>query len=526
MKKVVALVLCVIMVLSLAACGATEPKNEGGNNSDIAWEDSSVKVAIEADPGTFGPYETNNNGRRQVLPEIFEALGMYQGHGDTVTGVMAKKWYPTEGKENTYTIEIYDYITDSNGNQITADDIIFSYTEGASTYKRYLKAMESITKIDDYTLEIKLKTNELAALEHIMALCWIVDEDSYTSDADKMAYTPVGTGPYKFVSNVEGSSVTVVARDDYWQKDESLLVNNQFRNVKNIEFLVVKESAQKSNMLKTGEIDIVSGMTYEQAKNFMEDPEYTVDSTLDQKARTLVFNCNEASVCSNLDLRQAICYAVDAAGVLAGFDDAGELAWAIGNSTYPDVLEKWKEDGYYEQDLDKAKELLKKSGVAEGTTIRILTDNSEMNGTIATIIQGYLTQIGLNTEIMAYEQTLTKTYMRDFTSFDIYLVYNGNADFAVPMWQERLTNTSYDDGLNYCGINDSELQKLIDTAITVNGHTEENITALHNYIKDNALIYALFSPYIYTVANKNMTEEWLTEGMWLVPGCCKYVWNK
>ena len=542
MKKLTAILLALTLALSLfSGCNSvTAPTtdNPGTGNvvnappvdvdasSQIAWEDSYVKVAIDLDPGTFGPFETNNNGRRQTLPEVFECLAQYQGHGGEVKGVLAKDWYAVDGEENTYIIELYDYIYDSIGNHLTADDIIFSFEAGLKAFKRYLGCIETIEAVNDYTLKLKLNSSDVGTLEHILCMCWVCDQDSYEASADGMAYEPVGTGPYKVVNAVEGSKVVMEARDDYWQTDESLRVNNQFQNAKTIEFIVVTESSQKAILLETGEVDVVSGMSYEQASQFMNNENYNVIVDTDNKARTLVFNCNEASVCSNLALRQAILYAIDSEGLLAGFDNAGEVAYAIGNSTYPDIYAAWDDGNYYAFDQAKAKELLKEAGYEKGVKVRLLTDTSEMNGKIANILEGYLSQIGIDLEIMQFEETLAKTYMRDFTFFDIYLVYNGTPDYAITMWNERLTNETYDNGLNYCGINDETLQEMLVKTRDVANYSEETMTELNDYISDHAYIYALFSPYVYTVSNKNMTDVCLTAEMWMVPGCNTYVWNK
>lgn len=544
MKKIVALVLALIMAFSLVACkSATEPdpgntqKPQSNNvaadapidaeqNAKLAWEDTMVKVSIDVDPGTFGPFETNNNGRRQVLPSIFETLAEFQGHGGPLVGVLAKDWKPVDGEENTYIIELHDNITDGNGNKLTASDIIFSFTEGKTAFKRYVGVIKEMEALDELKLKVALEDGTADALELLLTMVWICDQQSYEADPDKMAYTPVGTGPYKYVSSIEGSKVVLEAREDYWREEGKHGGAASVQNVKTIEFEVVKESSQKAILLETGDIDVVSGMTYDQASRFMENNSYSVLTNTDNKARTLIFNCNDLSVCSSLELRQAILHAFDNAQMLAGFDNAGEVAFTLGNTTYSDISMSWDDGNYYPYDTAKAKELLKAAGYEDGVTVRLMTDTSEMNGKIANILASYLSQVGITLEINQYEETLVKTYKSDFSMFDIYLVYNGNPNYLISMWNERLTNESNEKGLNYCGINDEKLQELLVIARTAATHNEENMTNLHNYIKDNAYIYAMFTPYVYTVGNSNLQNVYLTAEMWMVPGRNVYVWNQ
>ncbi|MCC8090106.1 MAG: ABC transporter substrate-binding protein [Oscillospiraceae bacterium] len=539
MKKLLALCLAAAMTATLfAGCGSSATESgsstDGAESSSVSvdtealsqtsWEDSLIRVGIDLDPGTLGPFETNNTGRKETLYEVYESLAMYQGRGGEVKGILAKNWY--EESDNVYIVELYDYITDSNGNQITADDVLFSFDEGLTTYKRYLKYLENIEKVDEYTVRLELNSNDVATLENILCDCWIVDQESYEASGDGMALEPVGTGPYAVVDYVEGSKLTMEARDDYWQTDESALVDYQFRNVKTIEFVVITESAQQSIGLETGSVDVISAMPYSGAARLIDDDNYNVTTNVDYNTRTLFFNCNEESICSNLALRQAILYAFDSQGIMDGsVDGYGEVAYCFGHEAYPDISTSWDDGDYYAYDLDKAKELLEEAGYSDGCTVRLLTNTNEINGKIASIMQGYLAQVGIDLQILQYEETLAKTYMRDFTMFDIYLVYAGAPYYMVNGWNEKLSNTMYDNGLNYCGINDTTLEGLLQVALDSDTNTEETMTELYNYITDNAYVYGIFNPYLFTVSNKTVTSVSVNRDNWMLPGCNTYVWN-
>jgi ABC-type transport system substrate-binding protein len=316
------------------------------------------------------------------------------------------------------------------------------------------------------------------------------------------------------------------ARDDYWQKDESLLVNYQFRNVKTVNFYVIPESAQRSIALETGKVDIVSGMSADAAARFEGNADYAMYTNLDNNTRAFTFNCNENSRVSDVRLRQAILYAFDSQGILDGaLDGKGEVVYAYGSYMYPDVYPAWDDGDYYAYNLEKAKQLAKESGYDGKTPIRLLTTTNELNGKIANILMGYLEQAGIKLEILQYEETLMKTYMRDFTSFEIMLDYGGAPDAMVIGWNSSLSNTIYENKLNFCGINDEHLQELLVTALNEKTHDEKHMTQLYDYMNDNALIYGLFSPNLYTVSNNKITKASLNHDNWMIPGCNTYVWN-
>ena len=66
-------------------------------------------------------------------------------------------------------VEIYDYIYDSEGNHITADDVVFSFNELVESGNAFKYAsFESVKKIDDYTVEFTWT----APIDSVGALEW------------------------------------------------------------------------------------------------------------------------------------------------------------------------------------------------------------------------------------------------------------------------------------------------------------------------------------------------------------------
>ena len=72
--------------------------------------------------------------------------------------------------------------------------------------------------------------------------------------------------------------------------------------------------------------------------------------------------------------------------------------------------EKWKTEDYYNYNPEKAKELLKEAGVADGSLkLTILCDTDEVRVKTAQIIQAYLKEVGIDSEVTSFEQALWNT---------------------------------------------------------------------------------------------------------------------
>ncbi len=83
--------------------------------------------------------------------------------------------------DNTYQIEIYDYIVDAIGNSVKASDVVFCINEVATNgaYPRITTYLDSVTALDDVTIEIKLKSTLVGALEYLLVQSPIVSEKTY-----------------------------------------------------------------------------------------------------------------------------------------------------------------------------------------------------------------------------------------------------------------------------------------------------------------------------------------------------------
>ena len=132
------------MAVSVMACSGgesggaatTDPGTSAAETTQPAPAENQekvVKIATTSDPGSLGAFdEGSSSGRWTVLAYTYENL-MYQGSDGQYHPWLAKSWTKNEEKSTpthvVYDVELYDYITDFNGNNITADDVVFSFNE-------------------------------------------------------------------------------------------------------------------------------------------------------------------------------------------------------------------------------------------------------------------------------------------------------------------------------------------------------------------------------------------------------------
>ena len=173
-KALVLLMLLTMVVPILAGCGgeeatptaapteeATEAPTEAPTEEateapteeapPVSEGASMATVAIGGDPANLGPFVGMSYGRINVLNTMYAYLFYNNPETGSLDPYLAQSIENTA--ERTYVVTLFDYITDSAGNHITAADVAFSYNTAmeANVY-RPLGDGESVTATGDYTV--------------------------------------------------------------------------------------------------------------------------------------------------------------------------------------------------------------------------------------------------------------------------------------------------------------------------------------------------------------------------------------
>ena len=507
-------------------------------NSATVKHDS-VTVIESGDPGNLLPQDTQTTGKN-VLDSIFEYLYCIDGFGGDLLPLIAdslpvEQGYDEESGYYIYDITIHDNVYDTDGNNLTAADVAYSYEwlVNNSTPQNMGKYHYS-EAIDTYT--VRFYCDELDGVSdysNLFCRQWLFTEQAF-NDHD-FSTDPVGTGPYVVTSYVSGSSCTMTAKDDYWAEGQDYQLAQYCANVEEIVWLFLSESSQHANMLKTGEGDASHVISETDLPDFLNDGEYADRYNAYQYQENLTYvmlpNCSEASICSDINLRKAIMYAVDGAtAALASGNSSAEAVYDMYNSKFPEVQESWSttEDNYYTNaSLETAAEYLAASDYNGETLVLVTSDAPAACQNVATVVATLLQSIGIDVELQILSSSIMSDSMLDDTSWDLNITMMGSSDYGVVMIARLMDEDNYGEGQQTQNfITDDYLQELISTVNTVSGHTEENIQELHEYLIENAYGRGLFCTTSYVVVTNEVEELALNFQFRMMPGACIYTDNE
>lgn len=489
-----------------------------------------IRAALGADPGTFDPALFGAiTGLDPTTIMLREKLYEPDQYGNLI-GQIAKD-YTVDDDNLTYHVEIYDYVYDSAGNHLTADDVAFCFMRAKENGFNSTSYYDSVTADDDYNVTIKLNNTATGIFMQVCNVVGLYTKAAFEAGEFGSAENCVFTGPYKLTEWVVGSHLRFEKRDDYWQKDE---LRNYYAiaNVDVIDYLIIQEAAQLSIALETGRVDMVYNLSALETARFREGGDtsegFNVYEFMNRQSQLMYLN-QSGILGESLDLRKAVMHSIDIDGLIFGvLDGNGVACKTFGNATISDYNPAWNDEAYFEYNPDYAKECLAAAGFKPGeVSLRIMTDNSELRSGIALMLQAYLMETGINLELLSYENALFNTYKYDETQFDILLEQTSWNGPTVTTWRDKFDMRNFESGKNgFIFASDDTMQELLVAALDISTYSAEGVDAFHYYVKDNYYARGLFNQISFSVTRDCVTEYVNYRPGALFPARCTYVWNQ
>ena len=438
MKKVLALVLAVSMLIGLAACSAPKDANTGNTttntttaapeqtdaNSDGIVRGGILKIATATECGNL-LWTGSGGGPSDLIPYWcnYETLFNYNDKGG-IDPWLATGYEP-HPDDLYYLITLRQGVKFSDGSDLNAEVAkwnIEHYIKVGSK-KSLVQEVVSVDVVDDYTIKVNLSSWN-ACIPYAFGRepgIMFSQKQFETYGEEYCTEHPVGTGPFKLVEFTRDVVKKYEKNEYYWNGEVYL---------DGVEMYVYGDAVVAQAAIENGEIDVWYGATYNQASQ-MKAKGWNVEcGTVAAQIPMVVFDSADPSdPLSNVKVRQAISHAINKE--------------AIVNAVYygmADVTNQFCVGSYYfdknvkgyEYDLEKAKQLMAEAGYPDGfdTTILVTTSNQATKDG-ATIVAEQLKDIGINVTIDARDST---AYSAQMTGWGKGLIYHtSGCSISVPM---------------------------------------------------------------------------------------------
>ncbi len=307
----------------------------------------------------------------------------------------------------TWTVQLRKGVKFHDGVEVTAKDAKFSIElamlpESVSSLSSDLrKTIKQIEVKDPYTLVIQCRKPSmffpsiLSELETTVSL--IVPKEYYERvGKDQFMKKPIGSGPYKWHSQVVGSSIKLEATARHWR--------DGVPRFKYVTFLVIPEESTRIAMLKTGQADIAR-VGREGMKEIL-DAGLRIISKKD--ASTIVFMCAmqwATPAFGDIRFRKALNLAIDKGAIIKNI--FGGRATQIAQFPDPNIFACGGDPTLkpYPYDPQEARRLIKEGGYDGYEFMMPSFSRSgvpEFSNVVETVV-GYWQKIGLKPKIFVSE---------------------------------------------------------------------------------------------------------------------------
>ena len=457
-RSAILLNLLVVFSLLLAACApaaapgaapaaqteptvtAPEPAAEAGG--EVSREDTLIYAKDLTDILTLDPAVAYEFSGIQAEASIYETLVSFVPGQPGVKPLLAESWESkVDGDMNVITFKLNPNAKFASGNPVTAEDVVFSWSRALDLDKSpafLLKDIiqlkkENMAAVDATTFEVKLPKEVgtgvfLSVI--VFTVAGVVEKAVVEANmGEDMGSTwlndnSAGSGP--FVLNKWDRDVAVVldANPNYWGTPAK---------VKRVIMQNIVELGNLQAAIETGDADIVQGIGPEQTAALEGNPDIALSSYNNTQLVYLGMNA-QVPPFDNADVREAVRYAINYDEIMTLLGGNGALVQEV----IPSGFLGHTGTTPFSQDLDKAKELLAKAGVAEGTEFTALVGTGLASGgltsaDLAAKVQSDLAKVGLTMNIKQLQVSELLNIYRSENAADKQMVFIlWGPDFADP----------------------------------------------------------------------------------------------
>jgi len=167
MKKLIALLLALSMMFALVACGNSDKPADDDNKPGFSADDvvvppaggeagesivvDKVSYGLRNSSWDLGPWKNNGSSGNTIFTQLWCGLMANPTFGTALENFyydMAESYEISEDKM-VATIKLRDYVHDSKGNPIKAEDVVFSYQTAPKVAGAYAKVGVGVTMMCD-----------------------------------------------------------------------------------------------------------------------------------------------------------------------------------------------------------------------------------------------------------------------------------------------------------------------------------------------------------------------------------------
>lgn len=428
-----------LVALMLTACVAPAPGAQPAAESAEAVEvpaeaaaaDSSVSIGMNELVTSLDPPTDWAIAATWIHMNLFDCLVWRNRDTAVFEPWLAESYEQVDDK--VWKLKLREGVKFHNGEEFNADAVKWTYErilgdETMITHKQWLFIKE-IRALSPMEVEIETVDPEPAFLSKISGTgCGVQAPLAGMKQKEEGSeYTPIGTGPFKFVEWVKDDHITLAANEEYWQGAPA---------IKTLIWKAIPEVSTRVANLLTSDVDLVLSVPAQDWERVNGNEGTEIKQFLTTQVMLLAMRIGPSAkyedwtgITSNAKIREAIGLAIDRAALIDLIDGMGI---PVLSRVTPPTL-GWSEalyDQVGEYNPDRARELIQEAGY-DGSPLTFHASTSWLKQKeVAEAITAMLQDVGLNIDLQVLDVTTFREQIYfPYRNDELYMDALGNSFF-------------------------------------------------------------------------------------------------
>lgn len=397
-KKILRDLTSMILIVTFAGCGNIGKENANHNSAGEEKNQGTIVIPINNDLN--GVNKDFSNAVDSILATNIVYSPLYTYEKGNIKTYLAKDVQFLDDK--VMTIKLREDLKWHDDVEINAEDVVFTINtildeNQKSPLRKYLLIDGTPLRVelkDKLTLQINLPS-EAPSFLYEMSNIIPIPKHVYEGKGNILEYSknnnPIGSGPFKLKEWKKGESITFTRFEDYFAdkaKSESIILK------------VMPKNEDMETALENGDITLMKGNLeqFQKAKTVDSLQTFTYDSG---RLNYIIFN-EDIDCMKNKDFRRALSYGLNRKEIIkAAYDD--EASNEARSILIPQADFYTEDIENYEYNLNKAKEIMEKSGIKTKSIKLGYNTEKFAHKEYAVAIQSQLKVLNIDVEIIPYD---------------------------------------------------------------------------------------------------------------------------
>ncbi|MGH3502173.1 MAG: ABC transporter substrate-binding protein [Nocardioidaceae bacterium] len=462
-------VTAIAALVSLVACSANPQSSEAAarNNSN-----GTIKIGSIFPPGTLDPTTGTQGSDLAYLDFTFDRLLQNNPKTGELEPMLATSWKFAGTKKLELKVSLRHGVKFQDGTPFNAQAVV-QYSNDfikAGNIGNLLQYVTNVTASGTYGVVYHLSQPNAQLPNGLAGRAGMIPSPAAVKKEGKnFGNHPVGAGPYKFVSEVQGASYKFTRYDGYWNDDK-------LPRVKNIEFKIFQSDTSLVTAIRGGNVNVAFHLASQDVKTLKSLSNLKVSVSPGPAVSLAYFNGSRKPF-DDRRVRLAFNLALDRKSIAKAVTDG--LGQAATQPRPPGTLGYVKSlDPVWKHDPARAKRLVKNAGYTNGVDITCFEYPGLNFEVAAPIIISQEKAVGINLKIVPgtpaqvgpffTNKAKAQCGLANYTGSNAFVAYQllwskayynaGKVNFGIDQYYNKLysTYTTAEEKKVFYKINDTE----------------------------------------------------------------------